>query len=38
CEATDPMDKGQWRGKVEVIDGSGTGAIITPDNFSFRVK
>ncbi len=37
-EATDPMEKGQWRVGVEVIDGSGAGAIITPGKFSFRVK
>lgn len=37
-EATEPMDKGQWRGGVEVIDGSGTGAIISPASFSFRIK
>lgn len=37
-EATDPMEAGQWRGKVEVIDGSGTGAIISPASFAFKVR
>ena len=37
-EATEPMEAGQWRGRVEVIDGSGTGAIITPGSFSFKVR
>lgn len=37
-EASDAMEAGQWRGEVEVIDGSGTGAIITPGSFSFKVR
>jgi len=37
-ETTEPMLKGQWLGKVDVIDGSGAYAIITPADFSFMVK
>ncbi|MBA7478992.1 hypothetical protein ES707_14423 [subsurface metagenome] len=37
-ESADAMKAGQWRGKVAVIDGSGTGAIITPGSFSFKVR
>lgn len=35
---SDPMDKGQWKGEVLVIDGSGTTAVISPANFAFEVK
>ena len=34
----DPMDKGEWRGEIEVIDGSGADAITSPGNFSFTVR
>lgn len=37
-DTSEPMDAGRWRGEVLVIDGSGTGAIISPGNFSFRIK
>lgn len=37
-EESEPMEAGQWRGEVLVLDGTGTGAIITPGSFSFRVK
>ena len=31
------MDKGKWRGVVNIIDGSGATAIITPIPFAFEV-
>lgn len=37
-EAAEPMDKGQWRGKVAVIDGELTDAVISPGSFSFKVR
>jgi len=35
---SDPMDSGQWKGEVLVIDGTGAEAVISPKNFSFKVK
>ena len=35
---TDPMDKGQWKGEVLVIDGDDETAVISPINFAFSVK
>lgn len=37
-ESADPMDKGQWRGEVLVIDGTGEAAVISPTKFAFEVK
>ncbi|MBA7476035.1 hypothetical protein ES707_11410 [subsurface metagenome] len=37
-ETSEPMEAGQWRGEVAVIDGGGTGAIISPGKFSFKVR
>lgn len=37
-EDTDPMDSGEWRGRVDVRDGTGVAAIISPGNFSFTVE
>jgi len=34
----DAMEAGQWRGRVDVIDGTGATAIISPQGFSFEVK
>jgi len=34
---SDPMDKGQWRGRVDVIDGAGADAVISPKPFAFTV-
>ena len=31
------MDTGRWRGKVIVVDGSGSGATYSPQSFSFKV-
>jgi len=36
--SADPMDEGQWKGEVVVIDGSGETAVISPQNFAFEVK
>jgi len=35
---SDPMDKGQWRGEILVIDGTGITAVISPQKFAFEVK
>lgn len=35
---TAPMDKGEWRGRVDVIDGEGNLAVISPQSFSFKVE
>ena len=35
---TDPMDQGQWKGEVLVIDGTEETAVISPINFAFSVK
>jgi len=35
---SDPMDEGQWRGEILVIDGTGETAIISPSKFAFEVK
>jgi uncharacterized protein YfaS (alpha-2-macroglobulin family) len=35
---TAAMDKGNWRGRVKVTDGSGATAIITTQAFGFKVK
>lgn len=32
------MDKGEWRGRVDAIDGELTNAVFSPQGFSFRVK
>lgn len=37
-ESADPMDEGQWRGEVAVIDSVGADAVISPGNFSFKVR
>jgi len=37
-EDAEPMDKGEWTGKVKVIDGSGESAIVSSSSFSFRVE
>ena len=37
-EASDAMDAGQWRGRVAVIDGLLTDAVISPGTFSFKVR
>jgi len=34
----DPMDEGQWRGEVLVIDGTGATAVISSKPFAFSVK
>jgi len=36
-EDSDPMDEGEWRGELLIIDGSGATAIITVKKFSFTV-
>ncbi|HUS04141.1 MAG TPA: hypothetical protein VMY79_01220 [Dehalococcoidia bacterium] len=35
---SEPMDKGQWKGEVLVIDGTEETAVISPINFAFSVK
>lgn len=35
---SDPMDKGQWKGEILVIDGSGETAVISPQAFAFSVE
>lgn len=34
----DPMDTGQWKGEILVIDGTGGTAVISPKSFAFSVK
>lgn len=34
----DPMDKGEWRGEIEVIDGAGDDAITSMGKFTFSVR
>jgi len=36
-ETTDPMDKGEWRGYVLTVDGSGATAKISTGNYAFTV-
>ena len=35
---SDPMDEGQWKGEILVIDGAGITAVISPHKFAFEVK
>jgi len=35
---SDPMDEGQWRGEILVIDGSGITAAISTQDFAFSVE
>jgi len=35
---SDPMDEGQWRGEILVIDGTGITAVISPQKFAFSVE
>lgn len=32
------MAQGEWRGRVDAIDGELTSAVFSPQSFSFRVK
>ena len=37
-ETVDPMDSGEWRGMIDVIDGTGYSAVISPQGYSFKVR